>query len=113
MKKKFAELTEEELSVVTGGYDFPAFGKVTIEVGKWYRMNDTRSYEFRIPEQSTCRWYCAEDLGGNRFRFEGYVWAPLSSGNGVSYLCDSVSSGAGYEECPAPFPLPGKFTGNP
>ena len=109
LNKKLAELTEDELSIVTGGVDFDLpDSSVKVEVGKWYKkVNENDCPPSPTPFlRSTCHWYCAEDLGGKKFRFEVYVSVPQSDGNNVSRMDDQIAFGIGFENYSAPFPLP-------
>ena len=110
LNKKLAELTEEELSLVTGGDGFPVFGGAVIEVGKWYkRMNENPAIYAPTLQQSSNHYYCAEKAGDNKFRFEIYLCETTSQGNKVSFVKESIESGFGFEDYSAPFPLPDGF----
>ena len=110
VSKKLTELTEDELTVVTGGYDFPAFGGDVIEVGKWYKKPNLNPAIYAPTLQhSSLHYYCAEKVGDSKFRFEVYLCETTSQGNRVSFVKESIESGSGFEDYSAPFPLPDGF----
>ena len=98
LNNKLSELNDEKLSAVTGGDGINGAG-VNVEVGKWYKLSPLTYY--RNPS-GNLHWYCAEDVGENRFRFEIYVSAVTANGEEIIHINDMITFGVGFEECEAP-----------
>lgn len=114
LNAKLTELNEDELKEVTGGYDvvapgLPGIPEGNVEVGKWYIKADDiggHAEVLTFLTSPTQYFYCAEHLGGNKFRFECWFQMLTADGGTVTRGGDFNLPGIGFVEDPGPIPRP-------